>query len=86
MIGWMSPALLLGVLLSVGYASLYHVLGGRHLGDLALALPTAAFGFGVGQFVGLFLQTPFLQMGQLHVFEATLGAWLALFIIRLLQR
>jgi hypothetical protein len=79
-----SPAFLLGILLSVVYASLYHLWSGRHLGDLMLALPVTTLGFGVGQFVGLFLQTPLFQIGQLHVFEATIGAWGALFVVRLL--
>ena len=79
-----SPGFVLGILLSVGYAGLYHLWSGRHLGDLMLALPVTALGFGIGQFIGLFLQTPLLQIGQLHVFEATLGAWGALFVVRLL--
>jgi hypothetical protein len=80
----LSPGFVLGILLSVGYACLYHVWSGRHLGDLLLALPVTALGFGAGQFAGLFTQTPLLQIGQLHVFEATVGAWGALFFVRLL--
>lgn len=86
MSSWLSPALLLGLLFSVGYAALYHLWSGRHWGDLALALPVALLGFGLGQFVGLFSQAPLLQIGQLHLLEASLGAWGALLAVRVLQR
>lgn len=83
---WFSPALVLGLLLSIGYASLYHLCWGRGLTDLLVALPTAVLGFGAGQFLGLLTNTPLLQVGQLHLLEATLGAWCALWLVRLMQR
>jgi hypothetical protein len=86
MSNWLSPALLLGILLSVGYASLFHLWRGRHLGDLLLALPIAAIGFSAGQLIGLVAQTSLLQVGQLHLLEASIGAWLALFGVRALLR
>jgi hypothetical protein len=86
MSNWLSPALLLGILLSVGYASLFHLWRGRHWGDLFLALPIAAIGFSVGQLIGLAAQTSLVQVGQLHLIEASIGAWLALFAVRALLR
>ncbi len=83
---WLSPALLLGALLSVGYASLYHLWGGRNLRDLVVALLTAGVGFYAGQLIGALTAAGILQIGQLHVFEATICAWLALFMMHLLQQ
>ncbi len=83
---WLSPALLLGVLLSVGYASLYHLWSGRNLRDLIVALLTAGVGFYTGQLIGAVTATGVLQIGQLHVLEATICAWLALFMMHLLQQ
>lgn len=83
---WLSPAFVLGLLLSIGYASLYHLLWGRGVTELLMALPTAVVGFGAGQLLGLLTKTPVLQIGQLHLLEATLGAWCALLLVRVMQR
>jgi len=83
---WLSPALLLGALLSVGYASLYHLWGGHNLRELLVALLTAGVGFYTGHLIGAVMATSLLQIGQLHVLEATICAWLALFVMHLLQQ
>ena len=80
------PALLLGALFCVGYSSLAHVGGGRSLRDLTGFLIVGTIGFGVGQLLGTITQSPFLQIGELHLFEATLTAWLLLAIAFLLGR
>jgi hypothetical protein len=72
------PALVLGVLLVVGYAALLHLWGGRSLQELFLYLASAAIGFAVGQLVGMLLQMPLPRIGQIHVVEASIFAWLAL--------
>lgn len=79
-----SPALVLGALFCLGYAALLHLWMGRNLRDLLLGLLMAAMGFGFGQVLGLFLQTPILQLGQLHLLEASLGAWLLMGVARLI--
>ena len=76
------PALLLSVVLSVAYAALLHLWKGRSLRDLVVYQRAAAGGFALGQLVGLLLQMPLPRMGQVHVVEATLFAWLALIGVR----
>ncbi len=86
MSGLLSPALLLGALLAISYASLYHVWSGRHLRDLIVALLTAGLGFYVGQLIGALTTSSLLQIGQLHVLEASIAAWVALLVMHLLQQ
>lgn len=78
------PALLLGVLFCVGYAALVHLWVGRHLRDLLITLVMSCIGFGFGQVVGLFIQSPLLEMGQLHLLEASIGAWVLMLVARLI--
>jgi hypothetical protein len=82
MLAFVPPALLLGILLSVAYATLLHLWKGRSLRDLLLYLAASAVGFAVGQLLGLLLQIPFPRMGQVHVVEASIFAWLALIGVR----
>ncbi len=75
---WVPPAALLSVLLWTSYACLLHVWGGRSLRDLLVYWVAAAVGFSVGQLLGMLLQLPLPRIGQVHVVEASLFAWLAL--------
>ncbi|GIV80502.1 MAG: hypothetical protein KatS3mg050_4896 [Litorilinea sp.] len=72
------PSLLLAALIAVGYASLFHLWGGRSVRDLLLYVVAAGVGFALGQLLGLATQVSFFQIGQLHLVEASIGAWLAL--------
>lgn len=74
----LSPALLLGILISLGHASLYHLWGGRTLRDLLVCCVVAGIGFAVGQFFGDLWSTDLVQIGQIHVLAASVGAWVAL--------
>ncbi len=82
-IALVTPSLLLSLLLSVAYAALFHLWWGRSLRHLLLLLFAAGVGFGVGQFVGTLVRIPALQIGEIHLIEATAGAWLALAIVHL---
>ncbi len=79
------PALLLGLLLSVSYAGLFHLWGGHGLRDLLLYLFAALMGFVVGHWLAEILQIPLPQIGELHIVVASLGAWLGLLIVYLLK-
>lgn len=81
----LSPPLVLGLLVSIGYASLYHLWGGRSVRDLLLYLVAAGFGFIVGQTVGVITKIDLLQIGQVHMLEASIGAWLVLVGVSLLD-
>ncbi len=82
MLALVPPALLLSVLISVAYAALLHLWKGRTLRDLLLYLIASAGGFAVGQLLGLLLQIPLPRIGQIHIVEATLFAWIALIGVR----
>lgn len=76
--GWIPPGILLGGLLCVVYAALFHLWAGRSLADLVGYLAAALLGFIVGQLFGEFLGLHWGQIGLVHVPEATLFAWLAM--------
>ncbi|MCB0092878.1 MAG: hypothetical protein KDE54_33550 [Caldilineaceae bacterium] len=78
-----SPPFILGALLSIFYASLYHIWGGSGLRDLIIYLIAAGCGFALGQGACAIMQFELFQIGHLCVVEASVGAWLALFIARL---
>ncbi|MEZ4709652.1 MAG: hypothetical protein R3A44_20755 [Caldilineaceae bacterium] len=78
-----SPPLILGALLSIFYASLYHVWGGHGLRDLIIYLIAAGCGLALGQGACAIMQLGLFEIGHLCVVEASIGAWLALFIVRL---
>jgi hypothetical protein len=82
MLALVPPALLLGLLLSVAYAGLLHVWKGRSLRDLLLYLVASAVGFAIGHLLGLLLQIPLPRIGEVHVIEATVFAWVALIGVR----
>lgn len=82
MLAYVPPALLLSLLLSVVYAAILHLWKGRSFQDLFLYLIASAGGFAAGQLLGLLLQIPLPRIGQVHVIEATVFAWLALIGVR----
>lgn len=79
------PALLLSLLLIIGFAGLFHLWGGQKLRDLLLYLLAATIGFLAGHWIGSALQIPLPSIGVLHIVEASLGAWVGLLIAYLLQ-
>jgi hypothetical protein len=82
MLAYVPPALLLGILLSVVYAGALHLWKGRTLRDLLLYLVASAVGFAVGHLLGLLLQIPMPRIGEVHVIEASVFAWVALVGVR----
>jgi len=78
----LSPALLLGFILSTIYAALFHLWGGRTVRDLLLYWIAAMVGFAIGHAVGVFTRIPLLEIGQLHVLEGSIGAFIGLIVAR----
>jgi uncharacterized membrane protein YeaQ/YmgE (transglycosylase-associated protein family) len=78
----LNPTLLLAALLAIGYASLFHLWTGRSLRDLLVYLIAAGVGVAIGQWIGGTLGLNVLRIGQLHTIEVTVGAFLALLIVR----
>lgn len=76
------PSFTLGALLSVGYASLFHVWNGQDLYSLGIYLFAAGSGFALGQAIGSITRLSFFQIGQVYVLEASIVAWLALLLTK----
>jgi hypothetical protein len=67
------------------YAALFHLWRGRTLGELPLFLLAALVGFVLGELAGDAIGLDILTIGPIHVVEASLGSWVALFIARWLK-
>ncbi|MFN2117165.1 MAG: hypothetical protein ACK2T1_05750 [Candidatus Promineifilaceae bacterium] len=74
-----ASSLVLALLLSTAYATLFHFLIGGPTRRLLLYILAAWIGFMIGHFIGQFLALDWLKLGPLYLFSASLGAWLALF-------
>jgi hypothetical protein len=85
MITFVPPGLLLSALVSAGYAGLFHLWGGRSLRDLVAYLLASAAGFAFGQALAVLLHFPLPRIGQVHIIEASVFAWLAMIGLRELR-
>jgi uncharacterized membrane protein YeaQ/YmgE (transglycosylase-associated protein family) len=74
-----ATGLVLGFLLATAYGAAFHLLLGGPPRKLVLYVLAAWVGFVLGHFVGDFLGFELLKLGVLHLFSASLGAWIALF-------
>ncbi len=81
----LNPTLLLGLLLSAGYAALFHLWTGRTLRDLSMYLVASLLGFGLGQWAGQSIGWSLVRIGQLNLIETAVGALLALILVRTLN-
>ncbi len=82
----LSPGALLSLLLATAYGAGFHLLFGGPIRKLLLYLFAAWMGFALGQWTGATLDLTVLDIGPVHAFAASLGAWLALFLTRWLVR
>jgi hypothetical protein len=74
------PTLILGLILSTLYGSLFHLWRGGNAGRLLLYILLAWIGFWVGQFIANLLNLNFDTLGQLHILASTLFSFLLLFV------
>ncbi len=82
----LSPGFLLSFLLATAYGAGFHLLFGGPIRKLLLYLVAAWMGFALGQWTGATFDLAVLDIGPVHAFAASLGAWLALFLTRWLVR
>jgi len=73
-----ASALVLGFLLSSAYGAGFHVMLGGPSRRIPLYLFAAWVGFGLGHFLGDLLGIELFKLGALHLFSASLGAWIGL--------
>jgi hypothetical protein len=81
-----APSLVFSFILATLYGAAFHVVSGGDARRLALFLLAAWLGFGLGQSFGEIVDMTFMDIGALHMLAATIGAWLALVVARLLTR
>ena len=75
------PSLVFALLLASIYAAAYHLRKGRRLRDLLVYWLAAVLGFAAGHLLGEMLTLVPWTIGQIHILEATAGAFLFLTII-----
>ncbi len=73
-----ASALVLSFLLASAYGAGFHMILGGPARRILLYMLAAWVGFGLGHFLGDLLNIELLKLGALHLFSASLGAWIAL--------
>lgn len=73
-----ASGLVLGFLLATAYGSGFHLLLGGPARKIVLFVLAAWVGFALGHFVGDLLDIELFKLGTVHLFAASLGAWIAL--------
>jgi len=72
------PAAVIILILSVIYGALFHLIKGKGWRDLLAFIFFALIGFLFGQLAGVILQLNVFKLGQVHIVEGTIFAWLAM--------
>jgi len=80
------PGLILSLLLASAYAAVFYLVAGRRLRDLLLYWPAAVLGFSVGQVAAELLESLPWTIGEVHLVEASVGAFLLLLVANWLKR
>lgn len=73
-----ASGLVFGFLLATAYGAGFHLLLGGPARHVLLYVLAAWVGFAVGHFVGDLLSIELMKLGVVHLFSASLGAWIAL--------
>lgn len=72
------PAWVLALVLAALNVVVFRVILGREGHSAFYYLPFGIFGFGAGNLLAWLAASPLPPLGDIHVIEASLGAWLAL--------
>jgi hypothetical protein len=72
------PTLLLGLIISILYGSLFHLWRGGGPGRLLYYLILSILGFGAGHILANYFALSFDRLGQIHLGSASLGSLLFL--------
>ena len=81
-----ASGIVLAFLLATAYGAAFHVIMGGPARRILLYVIAAWIGFVAGHFLGDFLKVDILELGAVKLFSASLGAWAALLIARLLAK
>lgn len=80
------PSIVFSFILATLYGAAFHLVSGGDARRLALFLLAAWLGFALGHAFGEMVGVTLIDIGPLHMLTATVGAWLALVVARLLTR
>lgn len=78
MVSITASGLVLGFLLATAYGSGFHFILGGPSRKLVLYVLAAWIGFVIGHIAGDLLNVDLFKLGVVHLFSASLGAWIAL--------
>ena len=70
------PALVIILILGIIYGSIFHLARGKGWRDLGFFILFALVGFVLGQITGAVLGLDVMKLGQVHLIEGTIFAWL----------
>lgn len=73
-----ASGIILGFLLATAYGAGFHFILGGPARRILLYVLAAWIGFALGHILGDLINLEFLKLGALHLFSASLGAWIAL--------
>ena len=77
-LAYVPPSWLLAALLALLNVFVFRVAVGREERSALSLLPWGAMGFALGNLVAVLTRSPVWPLGDVHVVEASLGAWAAL--------
>ncbi|MBC7264621.1 MAG: hypothetical protein H5T64_09760 [Chloroflexi bacterium] len=83
---FLSPALVLSIVIATAYAALFHLLWGKRAQELPIYWLGALLGFGLGQLVGRLLNPRLLHLGDVYFLEGSALCWLFLLLVKWLKR
>jgi len=78
---YFSPALLVSLLLAGVHAALFHLLRGQRVTELLRFGGVSVAGFLLGEGVARLLDLGSLMLGDVHLLQGSLGAWIGLLAI-----
>lgn len=73
-----ASGLILGFFLATAYGAIYHFIVGGPPRKIVLYIVASWFGFVAGHFVGDWMGIDLLKLGTIHLFSASIGAWIAI--------
>ena len=79
-LSYVSPGWVLAVLLAALNVCVFHITAAQESRSLFYFLPFGLFGFALGNLLAVLFHSPLPMLGDLHVIEACLGAWMALML------
>jgi hypothetical protein len=81
----LSPPLVLSLIIASAYAAFFNLWQKGSAKDLLLYLVACWLGFGIGELAADLLGLDVMMIGQIHILEGTVSAWLLLLLVKWLK-